>query len=72
MVAATIYGLCQVAIELIASAGGVAFLFPSLVLATMYVYFLAGLIFYNALAANVIVLFFYLAAATAVQLPAPN
>src|ERR1700690_3465081 len=72
MVAATIYGLSQVAIELIASAGGVAFLFPSLVLATMYVYFLAGLIFYNALAANVIVLFFYLAAATAVQLPGPE
>src|SRR5271166_4530153 len=69
MVAVTIYGLSQVAIELIASAGGVAFLFPSLVLATMYVYFLAGLIFYNALAANVIVLFIYLAAATATQIP---
>src|SRR5271165_774818 len=72
IVAATIYGLSQVAIELIASAGGVAFLFPSVVLATMYVYFLAGLFFYNALAANVIVLFFYLAAATALQLPGPE
>jgi len=69
MVAATIYGLSQVAIQLIASVGGVPFLFPSLVLATMYVYFLAGLIFYNALAANVIVLFIYLAAATATQIP---
>ena len=69
IVAATVYGLSEVAIQVIASAGGVSILFPSLLLTTMYVYFMAGLIFYHALAANVIVLFIYLAAATALELP---
>ena len=67
VVAATIYGLSQVAIQLIAAAGGVEFLFPSLILATMYVYFLAGLMFYHALAANGLVLLTYLTAAIALQ-----
>jgi diguanylate cyclase (GGDEF)-like protein len=66
--AVTVYGLSHVVIQLIASAGGVPFLFPSLLLATMYIYFLAGLMFYNALAANVIVLFLYIAAETALRL----
>jgi diguanylate cyclase (GGDEF)-like protein len=66
--ALTVYGLSHVVIQLIASSGGVPFLFPSLLLATMYVYFLAGLMFYNALAANVIVLFIYIAAETALRL----
>ena len=69
MMAATAYGLCEVAIQLIASAGGVTILFPSLVLTAMYIYFMAGLLFYHALTANVIVLFLYLAAATALELP---
>jgi diguanylate cyclase (GGDEF)-like protein len=69
IVAATVYGVSEVAIQIIASAGGVSILFPSLLLTTMYVYFMAGLIFYHALAANVIVLFIYLAAATALELP---
>jgi diguanylate cyclase (GGDEF)-like protein len=68
VVAATIYGLSQVAIYMLASGGGITFLFPSLVLATMYVYFLAGLTFYHALASNMIVLFIYLAASSAMQL----
>lgn len=66
--AVTVYGLSHVVIQLVASSGGVPFLFPSLLLATMYVYFLAGLMFYNALAANVIVLFIYIAAVTALRL----
>ncbi len=66
--AVTVYGLSHVVIQLIASSGGVPFLFPSLLLATMYVYFLAGLMFYNALAANMIVLFIYIAAETALRL----
>ena len=67
--AATIYGLSEVVIQIIASSGGVSILFPSLVLTAMYVYFMAGLIFYHALAANVIFTFVYLAAATALEVP---
>jgi diguanylate cyclase (GGDEF)-like protein len=67
-VAGMVYGLTQVAIELVASSGGVGYLFPSLVLATMYVYFLAGLTFYYAVAANLIVLLLYLAAEIGLQL----
>jgi diguanylate cyclase (GGDEF)-like protein len=71
-VAGMVYGLTQVAIELVASAGGVGYLFPSLVLATMYVYFLAGLTFYYAVAANLIVLLLYLAAEIGLQLTNSN
>jgi diguanylate cyclase (GGDEF)-like protein len=69
ILAATIYGLSEVAIQVIAASGGVNILFPSLLLTCMYVWFMAGLVFYHALAANVIVLFAYLAAATALELP---
>jgi diguanylate cyclase (GGDEF)-like protein len=67
--ATTLVGLCMVGIQVIASSAGVAFLFPSLLLNTMYVYFMSGLGFYNALAANLIVMFAYLAVATSLQLP---
>ncbi len=67
--ATTLVGLSMVAIQVIASSAGVAFLFPSLLLNTMYVYFMSGLGFYNALAANLIVMFAYLAVATSLQLP---
>jgi len=70
--AATIFGLSQVAIQLIASSGGVAFLFPGLLLATLYVYFLAGLIFYHALIANTIVLLAYFAGALALKVGSPE
>ena len=67
--ATTLVGLSMVAIQVIASSAGVAFLFPCLLLNTMYVYFMAGLGFYNALAANLIVMFAYLAVGTSLQLP---
>jgi diguanylate cyclase (GGDEF)-like protein len=67
--AAVICGLAQVAIQVIASLGGIAFLFPSLILMTMYVYFMAGLIFYHAVAAGAIVLLIYVAAATSLAVP---
>jgi diguanylate cyclase (GGDEF)-like protein len=69
LAAATVNGLCVAAIQIIASNGGVPILFPSLILTIIYVYFMAGLNFYYALAANVIVLFGYLAAATVLELP---
>jgi len=70
--AMTLYGLSQVAIQLVASSGGVAFLFPCMILTAIFIYFMAGLVFYQALATNVAVLFGYLAAATALQLSGPE
>jgi len=64
---AVIYGLCQVVIQVVASRRGFPFLFPGMVLAIMYAYLMAGLIFRHALAANAIVLIAYLAAMTAQQ-----
>jgi len=72
MVAATVYGLAQLAIALIASAGGVKFLLPSLVLATTYTYQLAGLLFYRSLVANAVVVFAYLGAQAVLHLDAPE
>jgi diguanylate cyclase (GGDEF)-like protein len=69
LVAATILGLSVAAIEVIASLGGVSILFPCLVLTTIFIYFMGGLIFYHALAANLIVMFTYLAVGTTLQLP---
>ncbi len=69
LAAITLAGLSVVAIELITTLAGVSMLFPGLVLTVIFIYFMGGLIFYHALAANVIVAFVYLAAGTALQLP---
>ncbi len=65
----TVAGLCVVAIQLVAGLGGAWILFPGLVLTVIFIYFMGGLIFYHALAANVIVTLVYLAAGTALQVP---
>jgi diguanylate cyclase (GGDEF)-like protein len=72
MAAATIYGLAQLTIPLIASAGGIRFLLPGLMLATTYTYLLAGLLFYRALVANAVVLFAYLGAEVMLHLDTPE
>jgi diguanylate cyclase (GGDEF)-like protein len=59
--AAVVYGLCQVVIQVVATRHGVTLLFPSMVLAIMYAYLMAGLIFKHALAANLLVMAVYLA-----------
>ncbi len=69
LVASTILGLGVAAIQIIATRGGVSILFPCLMLTIIFIYFMGGLIFYHAVAANVIVMFAYLAAGTALQLP---
>ena len=69
LAAITLAGLSVVAIQLITTLAGVSMLFPGLVLTVIFIYFMGGLIFYHALAANVIVAFVYLAAGTALQLP---
>ncbi len=67
--ASIVLGLGVAAIQIIASLGGVSFLFPCLMLTIIFIYFMGGLIFYHALAANLIVMLVYLAAGTALQLP---
>jgi diguanylate cyclase (GGDEF)-like protein len=69
VVALTLLGLSGAAIQIIASLGGVSILFPSLMITILFIYLMGGLIFYHAVAANVIVMFAYLAAGTALMLP---
>jgi len=69
MFAGTILGLSVGGIQIIATLGGVSILFPCLMLAIIFIYFMGGLIFYHAVAANMIVMFVYLALGTALQLP---
>ncbi len=69
LLAALIVGASSVAAQIIASLGGVATIFPSLLLSAIFVYFLLGLGFQQALGANVVVLFLYLGAGAALRLP---
>ncbi len=69
MIGAAMLGVGVVAIQIIATLGGVSILFPCLMLTVIFIYFMGGLIFYQAVAANIIVMFAYLAAGMALQLP---
>ena len=69
MAASTVLGLSVAAIQITATLGGTPILFPCLMLAIIFIYFMGGLIFYHALAANVIVMLVYLAVGAALQLP---
>ncbi len=65
----TIFGLSVAAIQIIAARGGISLLIPCLILSIVFIYFMSGLIFYHAVAANVIVMLAYLAAGTVLELP---
>jgi diguanylate cyclase (GGDEF)-like protein len=69
MVMMTIFGLSVAAIQIVASLGGISLLIPCLILSIVFIYFMSGLIFYHAVAANVIVMLVYVAAGTALVLP---
>jgi len=69
VVASTLLGLGVGAIQIIATLGGISILFPCLMLTIIFIYFMGGLIFYHAVAANAVVMFVYLAAGTVLQLP---
>jgi diguanylate cyclase (GGDEF)-like protein len=69
VVASTILGLGVSAVQITATLGGMPILFPCLMLTIIFIYFMGGLIFYHALAANVIVMLVYLAVGTALELP---
>jgi diguanylate cyclase (GGDEF)-like protein len=65
----TLMGLSLATIQIIAMVGGLSMLTPSLTLSIIFIYFMSGLIFYQAVAANAIVMLVYLAAGTALVLP---
>src|SRR5277367_3579758 len=69
IVAMTTVGLSGAAVQIIAALGGITSLFPSLLMTFLFIYLMGGLIFYHAVAANVLVMFVYLAAGTALMLP---
>jgi diguanylate cyclase (GGDEF)-like protein len=69
IVALAILGLSGAAIQIIAALGGISTLFPSLMITILFIYLMSGLIFYHAVAANVLVMFMYLAVGTALMLP---
>jgi diguanylate cyclase (GGDEF)-like protein len=69
VVAMTILGLSGAVIQIIAALGGVSLLFPSLMITILFIYLMSGLIFYHAVAANVVVMFVFLAAGTVLMLP---
>ena len=65
----TLMGLSLATIQIIAMVGGLSMLTPSLTLSIIFIYFMSGLIFYQAVAANAVVMLVYLAAGTALVLP---
>jgi diguanylate cyclase (GGDEF)-like protein len=67
--ASIMVGLSVVAVQLIAALGNAAIVFPGLELVAIFIYFMGGLIFYHALAANLVLALAYLAAGTVLQLP---
>jgi len=69
MAACAVIGLCVAIIQLIAASRGVSQLFPTVMLVTIYIYFMGSLLFYHSVAANVLVATVYLSAGTALQLP---
>ncbi len=69
IVTMTVFGLSVASIQIIASTGGISILIAPLMLSIVFIYFMSGLIFYHAVAANVVVMLLYLAAGTALILP---
>ena len=69
MFMATILGLGVAAVQIIATLGGVSILLPCLMLTIIFVYFMGGLFFYQAVTANSIVMFVYVIVGFALQLP---
>jgi diguanylate cyclase (GGDEF)-like protein len=67
--ATTVIGLCVAAVQLSVADGGGMFAFPAMELATIFIYFMGGLVFYHALAATLVMTVGYIAAGTLMQLP---
>ena len=66
---AGVAGLCVMGIQLIAEQRGAPVALPGMEICAIFVYFMMGLMFYQALAANLAVTLAYLAAGAVLQLP---
>jgi len=64
-----VLGLSLASIQISAALRGVSLLFPALMISVIFIYLMGGLLFYHAVAANMIVMFSYLAAGTTLTLP---
>jgi diguanylate cyclase (GGDEF)-like protein len=69
LAAGLLIGLGVVAVQIIAALGGATIILPCLELAAIFIYFMGGLPFYQALASNSLILLTYIGAGTALQLP---
>jgi diguanylate cyclase (GGDEF)-like protein len=67
--AAIVVGGCVVAGQIIAELGGATLLPASMELTAIFIYFMGGLVFYHALAANLLIILAYIAAGGVLQLP---
>jgi diguanylate cyclase (GGDEF)-like protein len=67
--AAAVLGLGVAAMQIITTLAGTSILLPCVMLTIIFIYFMGGLIFYHALTANLIMLFAFLGAGIALQLP---
>jgi diguanylate cyclase (GGDEF)-like protein len=69
IVASAIVGVGVATIQIIATVGGTSILLPGMMLTIIFVYFMGGLLFYHALAANALVLFAYFAVGAELRMP---
>jgi diguanylate cyclase (GGDEF)-like protein len=69
LVAAAAGGMCVVAIQLLAESGDASLVVPRLEIYAIFVYFMMGLMFYHALALNLMVVLVYLTVGAVLQVP---
>jgi diguanylate cyclase (GGDEF)-like protein len=72
LLAAPLVLFAVVGTEITAAHAGTELLFSTLVLATIFVYYLVGLLFYGAVTCNLLALVAYVAGAVATDLPVPH
>lgn len=72
LLAAPLVLFAIVGTEITAAHAGTELMFSTLVLATIFVYYLVGLLFYGAVACNLLAMLAYVVAALATGLPAPQ
>jgi diguanylate cyclase (GGDEF)-like protein len=66
---AIVVGLSVVTVQIVAARDGATLMPPCMELTAIFIYFMGGLVFYHALAANLLIIVAYIAAGSALQLP---
>jgi diguanylate cyclase (GGDEF)-like protein len=69
LAASLVIGLSVVTVQVAAETGGASIMLPCLELTAIFIYFMGGLTFYNALGSNVVILLAYIAAGAELGLP---